>query len=308
MTIISSVDDIRSVGDSHAPRPDDGIVSQSPALREALDRMQRVAPIDTTVLLTGETGTGKELMARALHRRSSRQTRPMVTVNLAAIPEPLVASELFGHEAGAFTGASQRRMGRFETADHGTLFLDEMGELSLDMQVALLRIVQEGEFERLGASQTRRVDVRLIAATNRCLEHAVEDGRFREDLYYRLSVFPLHLPPLRERREDIPLLARTFLDRYSKSMNKPIEGIDSEAVRRLEVYDWPGNVRELENTLERAVALETKKQISLESIPERITNFYQEFRSNGQPESKASLIPESGVDLENHISATERAY
>ena len=213
MTIMSSLDDIRSVGDSHAPGPDDGIVSDSPALREALDRLQRVAPIDTTVLLTGETGTGKELMARVLHRRSRRATRPMVAVNLAAIPEPLVASELFGHEAGAFTGASQRRIGRFEIADHGTLFLDEVGELSPDMQVALLRIVQEGEFERLGASQTRRVDVRLIAATNRCLEEAVEHGRFREDLYYRLSVFPIHLPPLRERREDIPLLAEFFLQR-----------------------------------------------------------------------------------------------
>ena len=215
MTIMSNLDHVRSSGASHDIHPDDGIVSQSPALREALDRMQRVAPIDTTVLLTGETGTGKELMARALHRRSSRATRPMVTVNLAAIPEPLVASELFGHEAGAFTGASQRRIGRFEIADHGTLFLDEVGELSPDMQVALLRIVQEGEFERLGASQTRRVDVRLIAATNRCLEEAVEHGRFREDLYYRLSVFPIHLPPLRERREDIPLLAEFFLQRFA---------------------------------------------------------------------------------------------
>jgi formate hydrogenlyase transcriptional activator len=255
MTIMSSVDDIRSVGDSHAPRPDDGIVSSSPALREALDRLQRVAPIDTTVLLTGETGTGKELMARVLHRRSRRATRPMVAVNLAAIPEPLVASELFGHEAGAFTGASQRRIGRFEIADHATLFLDEVGELSLDMQVALLRIVQEGEFERLGASQTRRVDVRLIAATNRRLEEAMEHGRFREDLYYRLSVFPIHLPPLRERREDIPVLAEFFLQRFATRMARRFDGIEPASVERLSAFRWPGNIRQLQNVIEHSAIL-----------------------------------------------------
>jgi transcriptional regulator with GAF, ATPase, and Fis domain len=252
MTLTSGLENARPFGDSH---PDDGIVSHSPALRDALDRMQRVAPIDTTVLLTGETGTGKELMARALHRRSSRQTRPMVTVNLAAIPEPLVASELFGHEAGAFTGASQRRMGRFETADHGTLFLDEMGELSLDMQVALLRIIQEGEFERLGASQTRRVDVRLIAATNRCLEQALEQGRFREDLYYRLSVFPIHLPPLRERREDIPLLAEFFLRRLTPRLGRRFVGIEPESLERLSTFSWPGNIRQLQNVIEHSAIL-----------------------------------------------------
>ena len=252
MTLTSGLENARQFGDSH---PDDGIVSHSPALRDALDRMQRVAPIDTTVLLTGETGTGKELMARALHRRSSRQTRPMVTVNLAAIPEPLVASELFGHEAGAFTGASQRRMGRFETADHGTLFLDEMGELSLDMQVALLRIVQEGEFERLGASQTRRVDVRLIAATNRCLEQAVEHGRFREDLYYRLSVFPIHLPPLRERREDIPLLAEFFLRQLTSRLGRRFVGIEPASMERLTAFSWPGNIRQLQNVVEHSAIL-----------------------------------------------------
>ena len=252
MTLTSGLENARQFGDSH---PDDGIVSHSPALRDALDRMQRVAPIDTTVLLTGETGTGKELMARALHRRSSRQTRPMVTVNLAAIPEPLVASELFGHEAGAFTGASQRRMGRFETADHGTLFLDEMGELSLDMQVALLRIVQEGEFERLGASQTRRVDVRLIAATNRCLEQAVEHGRFREDLYYRLSVFPIHLPPLRERREDIPLLAEFFLRQLASRLGRRFVGIEPASMERLTAFSWPGNIRQLQNVVEHSAIL-----------------------------------------------------
>jgi formate hydrogenlyase transcriptional activator len=255
MTIMSSLDDIRPVGDSHTPGPVDGIVSYSPALREALDRLQRVAPIDTTVLLTGETGTGKELMARVLHRRSRRATRPMVAVNLAAIPEPLVASELFGHEAGAFTGASQRRIGRFEIADHGTLFLDEVGELLPEMQVALLRIVQEGEFERLGASQTRRVDVRLIAATNRRLEEAMEHGRFREDLYYRLSVFPIHLPPLRERREDIPVLAEFFLQRFATRMARRFDGIEPASVERLSAFRWPGNIRQLQNVIEHSAIL-----------------------------------------------------
>jgi len=252
---MSSLDHVRSSGASNDIHPDDGIVSHSPALRDALDRMRRVAAIDTTVLLTGETGTGKELMARALHRRSSRATRPMVTVNLAAIPEPLVASELFGHEAGAFTGASQRRMGRFEIADHGTLFLDEVGELSSDMQVALLRIVQEGEFERLGASQTRRVDVRLIAATNSCLEQAVEHGRFREDLYYRLSVFPIHLPPLRERREDIPLLAEFFLRQLTSRLGRRFVDIEPASMERLTAFSWPGNIRQLQNVVEHSAIL-----------------------------------------------------
>jgi formate hydrogenlyase transcriptional activator len=255
MTMLSHLDHVRPCGNSHDTHPDDGIVSHSPALRDALDRLHRVAAIDTTVLLTGETGTGKELMARALHRRSSRATRPMVTVNLAAIPEPLVASELFGHEAGAFTGASQRRMGRFEIADHATMFLDEVGELSPDMQVALLRIVQEGEFERLGASQTRRVDVRLIAATNRCLEQAVEQGRFREDLYYRLSVFPIHLPPLRERREDIPLLAEFFLRRLTSRLGRRFVGIEPASVERLIAFSWPGNIRQLQNVIEHSAIL-----------------------------------------------------
>ena len=241
---------------SHTPcAPCDGIVSQSPALRDALERVKRVAPTDATVLITGETGTGKELMARAIHRRSRRANRPMVTVNLAAIPEPLVASELFGHEHGAFTGAIQRRIGRFEGADHGTLFLDEIGELSIDMQVSLLRAVQEGEFERLGASQTRRADVRLITATNRDLETQVEEGGFRADLFYRLCVFPLHLPPLRERREDIPLLADYFLSRLQKTLARRFDGVDPKSMERLTAFDWPGNIRQLENVIEHAAIL-----------------------------------------------------
>ncbi len=239
----------------HSAHHDDEIVSRSPALRDALDRLQRVAPMETTVLLMGETGTGKELMARALHCRSRRANRGLVAVNLAAIPEPLVASELFGHEQGAFTGASQRRIGRFETADRATLFLDEVGELSLDMQVALLRVLQEGEFERLGACQTRRVDVRLIAATNRPLEEAVENGRFRDDLYYRLSVFPIHLPPLRERREDIPLLAEYFLRRVSPRVGRQFTGIEPASIERLSAFSWPGNIRQLQNVIEHSAIL-----------------------------------------------------
>jgi formate hydrogenlyase transcriptional activator len=235
--------------------PWDGIVSQSPALRDALERVRRVAPTDATVLITGETGTGKELIARAIHRLSRRANRPMVTVNLAAIPTPLVSSELFGHEHGAFTGAIQRRIGRFEGADHGTLFLDEIGELSIDMQVSLLRAVQEGEFERLGASQTRRADVRLITATNRDLEAQVEDGEFRADLYYRLSVFPLHLPPLRERSEDIPVLAGYFLCRLEKVLARRFDGVETESMDRLKRFDWPGNIRQLENVIEQAAIL-----------------------------------------------------
>ena len=207
------------------------------------------------MLITGETGTGKELMARTLHRRSRRAHRPLVAVNLAAIPEPLVASELFGHEQGAFTGAVQRRIGRFEIADRATLFLDEIGELTPDMQVALLRIVQEGEFERLGASQTRKVDVRLVVATNRNLEEAVDERQFRADLYYRLSVFPIHLPPLRERREDIPLLAEFFLRRLAARLSRRFTGIEPSSLERLVAFSWPGNIRQLQNVVEHSAIL-----------------------------------------------------
>jgi formate hydrogenlyase transcriptional activator len=236
-------------------------------LQEALDRLERVAPLDTTVMLTGETGTGKELMARILHRRSRRASHGMVAANLAAIPEPLVASELFGHESGAFTGATQRRIGRFELADRGTLFLDEVGELSGDMQIALLRAVQEGEFERLGASQTKRVDVRLITATNRDLEQAVEDGRFRADLYYRLSVFPIHLPPLRERRDDIPELVDFFMQALTARLNRRFAGIEPESLDRLMSFSWPGNIRQLQNVVEHSAILCDEPMLT---IPARV--------------------------------------
>jgi len=255
MKTMSTLDDASLYRNASDASHDDSLVGRSPALRDALDRVQRVAGMDTTVLLTGETGTGKEVMARTLHRRSRRASQPFVAVNLASIPESLVASELFGHEPGAFTGAMQRRIGRFEAADRATLFLDEVGELSPEMQVALLRVVQEGEFSRLGTCQTRRVNVRLIVATNRNLETAVDSGRFRADLFYRLSVFPVHLPPLRERREDIPLLAEAFLRTLTARLGRRCAGIDPGSMERLVAFSWPGNIRQLQNVLEQSFIL-----------------------------------------------------
>jgi transcriptional regulator with GAF, ATPase, and Fis domain len=233
----------------------DGVVGRSPLLSEVLQRVKRVAPTDMPVLITGETGTGKELLARAIHHRSRRAPRHLVSVNLAAVPETLAAAELFGHEKGAFTGADRTRVGRFEAADRGTLYLDEIGELRPDLQVMLLRVLQEGEFERLGGGTTRRVDVRLIAATNRDLDVEVQEGRFREDLFYRLNVFPIHLPPLRERPEDIPVLAEYFLQRAAPRLGRPIFGITPASMRRLQQYQWPGNIRQLQNVIERCAIL-----------------------------------------------------
>jgi formate hydrogenlyase transcriptional activator len=233
----------------------DGIVTRSRAVRDALDRLARVAPTDVTVLVSGETGTGKELIARAIHRRSRRAHRPLVAVNVGAVPDALIATELFGHEPGAFTGAVQRRAGRFEMADHGTLFLDEIGELSPEMQVSLLRVLQEGDFERLGGTQTRHVNVRTVTATNRDLQAEVDRGRFRADLFYRLSVFPIHLPPLRERAEDIPALALHFLDEVGPRLGRHFVGIEPTSMARLQGFSWPGNVRELENVIEHSAIL-----------------------------------------------------
>jgi formate hydrogenlyase transcriptional activator len=233
----------------------DVIIGRSPAIATVLDLLARVAPTDTPVLICGETGTGKELTAHTLHLRSRRAQRPFVAVNLAVIPDDLVAAELFGHEQGAFTGARQLRAGRFEIADRGTLFLDEIGELSPAMQVALLRVLQQGEFERLGGSETKRVDVRLVAATNQNLEQAVQSGRFRADLFYRLSVFPLHLPPLRDRREDIAALAEHILCRIGQRLGRRFAGIEPASLDRLLGYSWPGNIRQLQNVLERSAIL-----------------------------------------------------
>jgi len=231
------------------------IIGQSGPLRELLRKVEQVAPTDATVLIRGETGTGKELLARAVHNRSRRKTRPLVKVNCGAIPSGLVESELFGHEKGAFTGATQRRIGRFELADGGTLFLDEVTELPVDTQVKLLRVLQEGDFERVGSSHTIKVNVRVIAATNRNLQDAVRNGSFRDDLFYRLNVFPLEVPALRERPEDIPLLVNFFLSKFSKSVGKEIRGVSQRSMQSLSRYSWPGNIRELQNIIERAVVL-----------------------------------------------------
>ncbi len=231
------------------------IVGSSPALKSVLAQVAKVAQTDSTVLILGETGTGKELVARAVHKRSRRASGAFIRVNCAAIPPSLVASELFGHEKGAFTGAVQRRLGRFEAADGGTIFLDEIGELPPEAQVSLLRVLQEREIERVGSSHAIAVDVRVLAATNRDLEAAVERGTFREDLFYRLNVFPIRLPPLRERAEDIPILVEYLVDRFAKQAGKVIRNIEKQTLQRLTAYDWPGNVRELQNVIERAVVL-----------------------------------------------------
>jgi formate hydrogenlyase transcriptional activator len=231
------------------------IVGTSPSLKGVLSRISKVAPSDSTVLITGETGTGKELVARAIHRRSDRASRAFVSVNCAAIPRDLIASELFGHEKGAFTGATQQRLGRFELANGGTIFLDEIGELPAETQIALLRVLQEHEFERVGGSRQIRVDVRVIAATNRDLQAAISAGTLRSDLFYRLHVFPIELPSLRERRTDIPLLVEYFIDRYARKAGKNIRGVNKKTLHLLESYPWPGNIRELQNVIERSVIL-----------------------------------------------------
>ena len=242
----------------------DQIVGESAALKEVLRDVNQVAATDTTVLILGETGTGKELIARAIHAASRRQDKPLITVNCAAIPAALMESEFFGHEKGAFTGATQKRDGCFTLADRGTIFLDEIGELSLDLQAKLLRVLQEGEFTSVGAAQLHKVNVRVIAATNRDLKQAISEGRFREDLFYRLNVFPLYLPALRERRNDIPLLASDFAGKFSRRVGKTLESLSPECTRRLMACSWPGNVRELQNVIERAVITAQDGRLNLD--------------------------------------------
>ena len=233
----------------------EGIVGQSAALRQVLEQVETVATSDATVLLLGETGTGKELIARALHLRSHRKARPLVKLNCVAIPSGLLESELFGHERGAFTGAIAQKVGRVELADQGTLFLDEVGDIPLELQPKLLRVLQEREFERLGSTRTMKVDIRLVAATHRDLETMMAENQFRSDLYYRLNIIPIHIPPLRERPEDIPVLVRYFVEKFARRMGKRIDTIPAGALRKLMRWHWPGNVRELENVVERAVIL-----------------------------------------------------
>jgi formate hydrogenlyase transcriptional activator len=252
---------------------EDPILGESPAMKKVFQQVEQVASTDSTVLITGETGTGKELIARVIHALSSRKNKVMVKVNCAALPPTLIESELFGHEKGAFTGALSRKIGRFELAHGGTLFLDEIGDLPLDLQAKLLRVLQEGEFERVGGTQTLKVDVRIITATNRNLENAIRDEKYRLDLYYRLNVFPITLPPLRERQGDTELLAQHFVARYAQKIGKPVPEFPPKALDLLRTYPWPGNVRELENVIERAVIVSRNGHLNLaESLPKPVVN------------------------------------
>src|SRR5579872_1540606 len=272
------------------------ILANSAELKHALEIVEQVATTDATVLITGETGTGKELIARAIHRRSERARGPLVKVNCAAIPDTLLASELFGHERGAFSGATERRKGRFEQAHGGTLFLDEIGELPQEMQVLLLRVLQEREFERLGGTTTLQVDVRLVAATNRDLAEEVRAGRFRSDLYYRLNVFPVRVPALRERREDIPPLVAHFAEKYGERFGRPISSIDRKTLDLLQAHHWPGNVRELENTIERAVILARNGVLNID--PEMLRD------SNASISSANANAAQTPIDDDSHEERT----
>jgi transcriptional regulator with GAF, ATPase, and Fis domain len=289
------------------------IIGRSPALTDVLAQVARVAPTDATVLVTGETGTGKELIARAVHSASPRKDKPLIKVNCAALPAGLVESELFGHEKGAFSGAFARRQGRFELADGGTIFLDEIGELPAETQVKLLRVLQEREFDRVGGAAPIRVDVRVIAATNRDLLKEVQDKRFREDLYYRLNVFPVRLPPLRERRDDVPLLIHFLVNKFALRVGKGLEGVSRGTMQRLQDYPWPGNVRELENVLERAVILATGPtlEVAADLLPAPARTRPAEERA--QPEGAgdvpvAAAAPQAPGQPMPRLEAVERDY
>ncbi|MGH0037794.1 MAG: sigma-54-dependent transcriptional regulator [Myxococcota bacterium] len=275
------------------------IIGNGPSMQRVFDLVAQVADTKTNVLVSGESGTGKELVARAIHDQSDRSARPFVAVNCGAIPENLLESELFGHVKGAFTGAVQTKEGLFETADGGTLFLDEVGELTVPLQVKLLRAIQEKTIRRVGGTTDSRIDVRIISASNRDLQVEVEEGRFREDLYYRLNVIQVELPSLRERTEDIPLLVHHFIEKYADELGKPIEGISDEALERLCSHAFPGNVRELENLIERAVALARGPEIGAENLP---TNL-----SGRVDQTVPTRIPEEGVDLDQLMNAYESA-
>jgi DNA-binding NtrC family response regulator len=275
-------------------------IGDSSQMHKVFKIIEKVADTDSTVLILGESGTGKELVARALHYHSRRRDNPLIPVNCGAIPEELLESELFGHEKGAFTNAIRTRIGRFEMANGGTIFLDEVAEMSPHLQVKLLRVLQGQEFERLGGTKTIKADVRILAATNKDLEKKVEEGKFREDLYYRLKVIPISLPPLRERRTDIPLLVHHFLDEIAKTKKKRVKGISKDAMSCLEEYDWPGNVRELENVVERMVILSDDEFLSIDDLPIKIAT----SQSKGQMVQVS--VPDEGCSLSNAVNEYER--
>jgi len=279
------------------------IIGRSEAMLDVFKMIETVARTNSTILLTGESGTGKGLVAQAIHFHSLRRDKPMVSLNCGALPEALLESELFGHMRGAFTGADSNKKGLLEVAERGTVFLDEIGEMSAVMQVKLLRVLQERRFRRVGGLEEVQAYIRVIAATNQDLTKAVADGRFREDLYYRINVIPITLPPLRERREDIPLLAEHFLIKYCDQMNKQIAGISHEALDLLIHHEWPGNIRELENVVERAVALESTPSVLPDSLPATVRG-----DSPRPPSAPVETLPDSGFDLEAHVKEIERGY
>jgi Response regulator containing CheY-like receiver, AAA-type ATPase, and DNA-binding domains len=278
----------------------ENIIGRDKSMRHVLDMVHRAAPSRSTVLVTGESGTGKELIAKAIHNESPRKDGPFVSVNCMALNPGVLESELFGHEKGSFTGAVSRKRGRFELADKGTLFLDEIGELSQDMQVKLLRVLQERRFERVGGTEAVEVDIRIVAATNRDLQKAVADGVFREDLFYRLNVVSIHLPPLRERREDIPFLAAHFLDKFAEENGRTIKGFSPSAMDYLSAYEWPGNVRQLENVIERCVVLSNGEQIDADDLPPEIKDEDAQFKS------AVDLLP-TKLDLSETLEKIEAA-
>ena len=280
------------------------IIGTSTPMLALFQLVETIAPTSSTVLITGESGTGKELVARAIHVNSPRRERPFVAVNCGALSETLLDSELFGHMRGAYTGADSNKKGLIEVAEKGTIFLDEIGEMSPAVQVKLLRVLQERKFRRLGGTEEIDADIRILAATNRDLSKMVADGAFREDLFYRINVIPLRLPSLRERIDDIPLLAEHFVARFAEQMGKPIAGISGAALARLKLYGWPGNIRELENAMERAVALEQSPTILVESLPEHLANRDPEVLPAAPPEA----FPDAGFDLERHVQDIEREY
>jgi two-component system response regulator PilR (NtrC family) len=288
----------RALGASHEFS---NIIGRSAGMLEVFKLIRTIARTNSTILVSGESGTGKELVARAIHFNSLRRDRPFVALNCAALTETLLESELFGHMRGSFTGAESNKKGLIELAERGTIFLDEIAEMSPTMQVKLLRVLQERRFRRVGGLEEIEADIRIIAASNRDLGQQVAEGKFREDLFYRINVIPIHLPPLRERREDIPLLAEHFLGKYREQMGKDVAAISGEAMRYLERYDWPGNIRELENVIERAVALEPSRAILPDSLPDPMRR--QAPRPNGK-----TALPDTGFDLEQHVQQMERDY